>query len=40
MSGRKVLDLKPGPNDVSRLAAGVYFVREEPSAVQKVILAR
>ncbi len=27
VSGRKVLDLHPGPNDVSRLAPGVYFVR-------------
>ena len=26
ISGRKVLDLHPGPNDVSRLAPGVYFV--------------
>jgi hypothetical protein len=26
-SGRKVLDLWPGPNDVSHLAPGVYFVR-------------
>jgi hypothetical protein len=30
-SGRKVLDLMPGPNDVRSLAPGVYFVRE-PSA--------
>jgi YVTN family beta-propeller protein len=27
-SGRKVLDLHPGVNDVSHLAAGIYFVRE------------
>jgi YVTN family beta-propeller protein len=47
ISGRKVQDLKPGPNDVSRLASGVYFVRSEPSAVSrepstvhKVVLAR
>ncbi|MCX6842348.1 MAG: T9SS type A sorting domain-containing protein, partial [candidate division WOR-3 bacterium] len=26
-SGRRVLQLRPGPNDVSRLPAGVYFVR-------------
>jgi len=25
-AGRKVMDLVPGPNDVSRLAPGVYFV--------------
>jgi subtilisin family serine protease len=26
INGRKVMTLKPGPNDVSRLAPGVYFV--------------
>jgi YVTN family beta-propeller protein len=46
-TGRKVLDLHPGPNDVRALAPGVYFVRAEPSAVSrqpsavtKVVLAR
>jgi YVTN family beta-propeller protein len=43
ISGRKVLDLCPGPNDVRSLAPGVYFVRavgREPSAVScyKVVL--
>jgi hypothetical protein len=36
ISGRKVLDLRPGANDVRALAPGVYFVRavsREPSAV-------
>jgi DNA-binding beta-propeller fold protein YncE len=41
ISGRKVLDLKPGPNDVRALAPGVYFCLQtagsassaEPSAV-------
>jgi len=33
ISGRKVLDLAPGPNDVSRLAPGVYFVRDQGSEV-------
>jgi hypothetical protein len=40
-----VLDLHPGANDVSHLAPGVYFVREEPQAsgskpqaVRKVVL--
>ena len=28
ISGRKVLDLRPGPNDVRALVPGVYFVRE------------
>jgi hypothetical protein len=46
ISGRKVLDLKPGTNDVSRLAPGVYFVRAEPSsnqqpsALTKVVVAK
>ena len=45
ITGRKVLDLKPGLNDVSRLTPGVYYVAER-SAVSdrrqatKVILAR
>ncbi len=33
ISGRQVMDLLPGPNDVRALAPGVYFVREEPQAV-------
>jgi hypothetical protein len=46
ISGRKVLELRSGPNDVSRLAPGVYFVREasgvkrETSRVTKVIVTR
>jgi len=46
ISGRKVLDLLPGPNDVRHLAPGVYFVREpsaadgKPSAIDKVIVTR
>jgi hypothetical protein len=45
IDGRKVLDLKPGANDVSRLAPGIYFVRDESrelSAVscRKVVIAR
>ena len=46
-SGRKVLGLKPGPNDVSRLAPGVYFCKSgpssdisQPSAFRKVVLTR
>jgi len=34
ISGRKVMELRPGANDVRRLAPGVYFVREEGSRVQ------
>jgi phosphoribosylformylglycinamidine (FGAM) synthase PurS component len=33
ISGRSVLALHSGANDVSRLSPGVYFVRAEPSAV-------
>jgi hypothetical protein len=47
ISGRKVLDLHPGANDVRALAPGVYFVREElqasshkPQAIRKVVLTR
>jgi len=45
LSGEKVLDLAPGPNDVSHLAPGVYFVREaqtqaQAQATRKVIITR
>ena len=46
ISGRKVLDLRPGANDVSRLAPGVYFVRGQgpgvrgQGTVRKVIVQR
>jgi YVTN family beta-propeller protein len=42
-SGRKVMLFRPGPNDVSRLAPGVYFVREaqaQAQAVRKVVIQR
>ncbi|MBM3331426.1 hypothetical protein FJY68_06175 [candidate division WOR-3 bacterium] len=43
-AGRKVLDLRPGPNDVSRLATGVYFVRSaidvRHSSITKVVMTR
>jgi hypothetical protein len=32
VSGRKVMDLHPGANDVRALVPGVYFIREEPQA--------
>ena len=35
VSGRKVLDLHSGANDVRALAPGVYFVRSEPTAVSR-----
>jgi YVTN family beta-propeller protein len=46
ISGRRVLQLHPGANDVRRLAPGVYFVRRASSAgrggssVTKVVIAR
>jgi hypothetical protein len=48
IAGRKVLDLKPGPNDVRALAPGVYFVRERSAvsgkrsafAARKVLITR
>jgi YVTN family beta-propeller protein len=46
-SGRKVLDLKAGANDVSGLSTGVYFVQEKPQAsshkprgFRKIVIAR
>jgi hypothetical protein len=47
VSGRKVMDLASGANDVRALAPGVYFVREElqaaslkTQAVRKIVLTR
>ncbi len=40
ITGRSVLDLHSGANDVRALAPGVYFVRSEPSAVTKVVVTR
>jgi hypothetical protein len=46
ISGRRVLDLKPGVNDVRALSPGVYFVRQrsaaggERSSVTKVVIAK
>jgi hypothetical protein len=34
VSGRRVLSLKPGPNDVSHLAPGVYFVHQASSVIR------
>jgi len=46
-TGRKVMDLHPGANEVSRLAPGVYFVRQAsgvtrdaPSVVTRVVIQR
>jgi hypothetical protein len=35
IQGRKVMELVPGANDVSRLVPGVYIVRSVPSAVSR-----
>jgi hypothetical protein len=43
ISGRRVMDLRPGANDVRGLAPGVYFVREaqaQAQAVRKVVVTR
>jgi hypothetical protein len=40
MTGRHVGDLHSGANSVSGLAPGVYFVRQEPHAVTKVVITR
>jgi YVTN family beta-propeller protein len=47
IAGRRVLDLHPGANDVSRLPAGVYLIENKltgsnhgPQAVRKVVLTR
>ncbi len=40
-SGRKVFDLEPGPNDVSRLAPGVYFVRtNQEKRLQRIVIVK
>ena len=41
MTGRQVMALTPGANDVSRLSPGIYFVREaqaQAQAVRKVVI--
>jgi hypothetical protein len=45
VSGRKVMDLQPGVNDVRALVPGVYFVREaqaqaQAQAVRRVVITR
>jgi ribosomal protein L27 len=46
ISGRKVLDLHPGANDVRALAPGVYFVRQassvrrDASSITKIVVTR
>ena len=44
LSGQKVMSLKPGPNDVSRVPPGVYFVHStidnRQSQIARVVLTR
>jgi len=41
LSGRSVTGLHPGANDLSRLAPGVYFIREaKAQAVRKVVITK
>jgi len=43
ISGRKVLDLKPGANDIRHLSPGVYFYRLDTPGftdVKKAVLIR
>ena len=44
ISGRRVLDLRPGPNDVSRLSPGVYFIHSaidnRQSPMPRVVITR
>ena len=41
ISGRRVMDLSPGSNDIRHLRPGVYFVRrEDVEQTTKVILTR
>jgi len=45
-AGRKVTELRPGANDVSRFAPGIYFVRiasgvkRDASAITKLVVTR
>jgi hypothetical protein len=46
ISGRKVMELRPGANDVGRMSPGVYFVRlasgvgRDAPSVNKVVIAK
>jgi len=45
IAGRKVLDLRPGANDIGRLSLGVYFVREaqgqaQAQSIRKVVVTK
>ena len=47
ITGRKVVDLVPGPNDIRHISPGVYFIGEGPrgrgsegSTVRKVLVTK
>ncbi|MEO0080212.1 MAG: hypothetical protein ABIK44_06010 [candidate division WOR-3 bacterium] len=40
ISGRKVMELHPGPNDLSRLAPGVYFIQQDSGAQRRAVVLR
>jgi hypothetical protein len=41
MTGRQVMPLRPGANDISALSPGIYFVREaQTQAVRKIVITR
>lgn len=40
ITGRKVLDLKPGANDIRHLAPGVYFVRQTTKIMNERLIIR
>ncbi len=39
-TGRRVLNLNPGANDIRHLAPGVYFIKEKNGIKRKVVIAR
>ncbi len=39
-AGQKVMTLKADKNDISRLAAGVYFVKDDTRTIQRVVITR
>ncbi|MEO0070733.1 MAG: hypothetical protein ABIK39_01415, partial [candidate division WOR-3 bacterium] len=40
VTGRKVLELKPGDNDIRHLAPGVYFIKDGSSIERKVVITK
>jgi hypothetical protein len=40
VSGRQVMPLRPGLNDIGKLAAGVYLIRKQRGALRRVLVVR